>query len=282
MNRSSIRRFVTVFLVVGIAVVVSMKRRLDCKTQSRVEELRTAVEARPGESYQSSDVADVPAPVRGYFATVLEEGQPLVHTVELEQRGEFRLGGRDGSWKPMTATQHYTVDPPGFLWDADIKMVPWVPVRVVDAYEFGSGSLRAMLLSALPVAESEPSPAMNEAELQRYLGEAVWFPTALLPSAGVTWKGIDDQSARAVIEDHGNRASLVFHFDEEGLVERVTAAERYRQDVDGYAPWTGYFEDYQWYNGLYLPTAAAVEWNLPDGDFSYWRADITSITHHHT
>ncbi|WP_372493025.1 DUF6920 family protein [Halorientalis salina] len=36
-----------------------------------------------------------------------------------------------------------------------------------------------MLLSVLPVAESEPSPGMNEAELQRCLDESVWFPTTL-------------------------------------------------------------------------------------------------------
>lgn len=150
---------------------------------------------------------------------------------------------------------------PGFVWDADIEVFPRVSVRVVDAYEFGDGSLRAMLLSTLSVAEAEPSPAMNESELQRYLGEAVWFPTALLPSADVEWDSIDDQSARATIEDQGNRASLVFHFDDEGLVKQVTSQERYRQETDDFVPWTGYFEDYEWHDGMRIPTTAAVEWN---------------------
>ncbi|MDT3437242.1 DUF6920 family protein [Haloarcula sp. 1CSR25-25] len=264
----------------GIAAVALRRRQLERETAGRIEALRSAATARRSD-YQVGDVAALPAPVRRYFEAVLEEGQPPVHTVKLDQRGEFRLGGRDGAWKPMTATQQFTTEPPGFVWDADIAVFPRVPVRVVDAYEFGRGSLRAMLLSTLSVAEAGPSPAMNESELQRYLGEAVWFPTALLPGGDVAWDAIDDQSARATIEDRGNEASLVFHFDDDGLVNRVTTRERYRQESDSVAPWTGYFEDYECHSGMRIPTRAAVEWNLPDGDFPYWRARVTSVKHHY-
>jgi hypothetical protein len=117
---------------------------------------------------------------------------------------------------------------------------------------------------------------MNEGELLRYLAEAVWFPTALLPSAGVEWEAIDDRAARATLEDEANTASLVFHFDAEGLVERVTG-ERYRQEDDAVAPWIGTFDAYEWRDGFRIPTRASVAWELSDGPLPYWRAQIESV-----
>jgi len=132
--------------------------------------------------FEAADLEGLPAPVRRYFETVLEEGRPRVRSVRMEQRGEFRLGDPGWSWRPMEATQHVTVDPPGFVWSATVSLLPFVPVRVLDAYDQGSGVLRARLLSTVTVADVGPDPETNEAEPVGYLAEAVWFPTALLPA----------------------------------------------------------------------------------------------------
>lgn len=268
-------------LVAGGAVAVGVGRsRLDRATAARVDDLLAASRPHPDRTFTEADLAGLPDPVQRYLRTAIEEGRPAVQTVRLEQRGEFRLGSdASASWKPLTATQHYTTDPPGFVWDASIEVAPLVPVRVVDAYEDGEGSLRAKLLSTVTVAEADPGPEMDDGELLRYLAESVWFPTALLPANGVEWEALDDRSARATLEHRGGTASLVFHFDDRDLVERVSASRRYRQENDNFAPWTGYFEDYAVRNGLRVPTAARVEWNLPEGDLPYWRASVVDIDH---
>lgn len=279
MGSRALRRGLVGLALLASAGVTLARRRIDRATDRRVDAVTASPEPRPDRRFDPDDVDHLPSPVRRYFEAVLEPGQRPVTSVRIEHRGEFRLGGRSGSWKPMRATQHYGVDPPGFVWDARIEIAPLVPVRVVDAYERGRGSLRAWLLSTIPVADAGPGPELNEAELQRYLAEAVWFPTALLPEAGVEWEAVDDRSARATLRDRGNTASLVFHFGDEGLVERVSATERYRQEDDDYAPWTGRFGDYRRRNGTLIPTTASVEWNLPGGDLPYWRAEVTSIEH---
>lgn len=146
-------------------------------------------------------------------------------------------------------------------------------------YKQGDGILRARLLGIVPVASVGPSPEMDEGELVRYLAEAVWFPTALLPTQSVEWEAIDDHSARAILEHRNRVASLRFHFNDQNEVERVTT-ERYRQEDDAYAPWTGYFREYEERQGMQIPTDAEVEWNLPDDDLSYWRASIEKIDYH--
>ena len=99
------------------------------------------------------------------------------------------------------------------MWDARIRMFPLATVRIFDAYAGGEGVLGANLFGAVPVARAGPNPRMNEAELQRYLSETPWYPTALLPAAGIAWDGIDDRRARATVEDGSVSASAVFHFD---------------------------------------------------------------------
>lgn len=275
-SRRLVRRATGIVVLVGLCTVILAvvgKRHFANAIKMHVDELLSDVEQHTDRRYTKDDVADLPAPARRYFETVLTEGQPHVKMVRLRQRGEFRLGGADAPWRPLAATQHFTTQPPGFVWDATIGVLPLLPARVIDLYRCGEGLLRARLLGVVPVASAGPDPEMNEGELVRYLGEAVWFPTALLPDAGIEWEAIDDHSARATLEHGDATASLVFHFDDRDQVDRVTT-ERYRQEEDSYAPWTGYFRNYEDRNGVRIPTEAEVEWNLPESDLSYWRATI--------
>jgi len=266
---------VAVLAVVGAVAI--RRRRFDRETAAAVDELRSAAtsETDSEEVYTREDLADLPDPVQRYLDATLTEGQPRARTARVEQHGEIRLGE---SWKSFTATQHFAVDPPGFVWDATVEFAPFLPVRVVDAYADGEGSLRAKLLSALTVSAAAPSPEVNESELIRYLGESAWIPTALLPGAGVEWEAIDDESARATLEDGETTASLVFHFQDEE-VSRVHTEARYRQEDDDVAPWTGYFDAYEEFDGVRVPTEAEVEWNLPDGDQPYWRGEVETVTY---
>lgn len=265
-----------VFCLVGIAVIG--KRRFEDAVGTHVDELLADAGEGSTRRYTRKETADLPEPVGRYFDGVLADGQPIVRTTRLRQRGEFRLGGADAGWRPLAATQYVTTQPPGFVWDATIDVFPLLPVRVIDLYKRGEGILRARLLGVVPVASEGPSPEMNEGELVRYLAEAVWFPTALLPSQGVEWDAIDDRSARATLEHGGVTASLVFHFDDQDRIVRVTA-DRYRQEDDSYVPWTGYFREYEERHGVQIPTAAEVEWGLPERELPYWRATIEEITY---
>jgi len=273
--RRTLRRLAALLLVVA-AVVRINAARLERAHARLADDLLTEASSGSDRRYSTDDVDGLPAPVRRYFETVLEEGQPYLRTTYLEQRGEFRLGGAGAEWKPMTATHHVTVDPPGFVWDATIDVLPFVSTQVVDAYAHGEGFLRAKVLATIPVVDAGPDERMDEGELVRYLAEAVWYPTALLPGDGVEWEAVDDRTARATLDHAGNTASVTFHFDGRDLVSRV-ATERYRQEDGSYAPWTGYFRAYEDRNGILVPTDAEVEWNLPDGDLPYWAASLVRI-----
>lgn len=269
-------------IIVGLVGAVLIGRsRLDRANARLVAELLAIASPGSDRVLRNDDPAGLPEPVQRYLAYVLTERQPYVRTVRLQQSGGFRLGDAMAPWKPLSATQRFTVDPPGFVWDARVAILPLVPVRVVDMYKAGKGALRAKILSSVPVADAEPSPELNSGELMRYLGETVWFPTALLPGEGVDWVPIDELSAKATIDHRGTTVSLVFHFNSRNEVERVYAGNRSREVGGTFepTPWTGHFSNYQVRNGMLIPIDGEVEWNLPGGDLSYWRGHLVEIEH---
>jgi hypothetical protein len=249
------------------------------ETDRQVDELRRPANTGREATFTTDELEGLPTPVRAYFENTFQEGQPYIDSVHLKQDGKLRLGDASSSWKPFTATQYVTVEPPGFLWTASIDLAPFVSLHVRDLFRNGNGSAAVSLFGVVPLDSAEPSRELNEAELVRYLAEAVWYPTALLPGEGVRWESVDDQTAKATL-DHGDvSASLTFSFGEDNEVTRVYTEERYRRVDGGFepTPWSGYWHDYRTRNGVRVPTEGEVVWHLPEGDLEAWQGQITEI-----
>ena len=219
----------------------------------------------------------VPDPVRRYLQRAVPDGTPPVERAELTQRGAFRLGGPDARWRPLKASQTVTTDPPGFRWEGRIRLLPLVWARATDAYHEGEGSLRATLFSVIPLARADATPEMDAAELQRYLAEAVLYPTALFPSDRLTWEPLTDDSARATLTDGDTTVSLDFQFGDDLVVG--VSGQRFHLDESTWLPWHGTFDAYERRDGLFVPTEGEVAWTLPEGECPYWRATFDAATY---
>jgi hypothetical protein len=170
---------------------------------------------------------------------------------------------------------------PGFDWDARIAMMPGVTVRVHDAYVAGEGLLRAALFGFLPLAEVRGTPMIAHGELMRFLAEACWYPTALLPSQGVNWKPANDRSAMATLRDADNEVTLLFRFNEHDLIESVHAEARGAMVGKDTVmmPWECRMSNYQTRDGMIVPLTGEVAWLRPKGRKAYWRGTVTSLTY---
>lgn len=178
--------------------------------------------------YDPDALEGLPAPVRRYFRAVLTPGQARVRGALFSQRGRFNLGEAEERWCPFTASQRVVTARPGFDWDARIALAPGLKVFVHDAYLAGEGRLHASVLGLFTVAAQRGTPEMAEGELMRFLAEAPWYPTVLLPGQGVRWEAIDENSALATLTDGETRVALVFGFDADGLIDSVQAPARQR------------------------------------------------------
>jgi len=220
-----------------------------------------------------------PAVVRRYLNLALPRSACRPRSARFSQRGQFLLRPPD-LWRPFTAMHTMRTAPPGFAWDARIRVLPGIDVTVRDGFHLGAGSMRATVLG-IPILSVADTPEISEGALQRYLAEGAWCPTALLPSNGVAWTALDASSARAMIVAGKTRASLDFHFGRDGLIERVYTAARGRAVGKLFVPtaWQGRLWNYAERDGLLIPLSSEVEWLLPDAPLPYYRGDIVAATY---
>ena len=215
----------------------------------------------------------LPSPVARYLRFALTEGQPLIRSVRISQVGELRNGGIKDRWLPFKATQFISPQPLGFVWDASIHIAPLMRVRVRDAYVAGQGLAQVNAFSLVTLANEYGKAELTAGALQRYLAEAVWCPTALLPTAGVQWSPIDSDKALATLTNSGSTVSLEFHFSSAGEITKIYTPGRYREVNGKYelTPWEGHYRNYQERDGMQIPTEGDVEWHLPSGRLPVWK-----------
>jgi len=224
-------------------------------------------------------IEGLPQPVQRYLRLVLREGQPVPHGARLRQEGTFNMKADGDGWKPFSAVQQVLLQQPAFVWDARIALAPGLDVHVHDAYVGGQGLLHAAVLGAVPMAQLSGGGQLAQGELMRWLAEAPWYPTALLPSQGVQWAAVDKHSADATLSDGDVKVSLRFHFGSDGLVDTVTAVARGRLvgGISQPTPWQGRFWNYALRHDLRVPLQGEVAWLLPGGASPYWRGRVSSI-----
>lgn len=249
-------------------------------------ELRSRLEAgrrpiQPGR-YDPRELTGLPGPVQRYFRAALRPGQRMVAAATFDHSGTFNMSERGERWLGFISSQRVVLAPPGFDWDARIRLLPGLAFRVHDAYVAGEGILHARLLG-LPIVNLRGTPELARGELMRFVAEAAWYPTALLPSQGVHWTAVDDRHARASFADGGTQVSLTFSFGSDGLIDAVRAPDRGRTLAGKVVPtpWEGRWSRYGERGGMQVPLEGEVAWILPDGRRPYWRGRVTRMEYEH-
>jgi hypothetical protein len=268
-----------VLICVPIVVVLYGITRWQSDTialRARLEASRSRAGTR---IFDTQELNGLPDPVQRFFQAALTPGQPLIAVAELGQSGQFNLSETNEQWARFSATQIVVTQRPGFDWDARIRQAAGIHIFVHDTYIAGEGVLKAALFGLITLAKQRDRLKLAEGDLMRFLAEAAWYPTKLLPSQGVQWEAIDEDSARATITDRNARVSLVFGFDDAGMIRSVRADGRYRTDKGKQVetPWEGRFWGYEIRSGMRIPIQGEAAWILPSGRHPYWRGQVTEV-----
>lgn len=259
--------------VAGITTALGRRSSWQNATAAKV----AALEATIAPAQQAAgDLSTLPPPAARYFARALGAGpRRIITSAVATQEAEFFI---NGGWRPLTATEHFVASPPGLVWDARIAMAPLLSALVRDTYIDGRGSMQASLLGVYTLVDQAGVAALDAGALQRLLGEAVWFPTALLPSPSVRWSAGDDLSATVTITDHGTTVSLRFHFNGDGDVVKISG-DRFKESGGRYTlqPWVIACGEHAEQSGMRIPLYCEVSWMGERGPEPYWRGRITTI-----
>ena len=228
------------------------------------------------ENITEKELLDLPPVVQKWFINSGVMGKKLISNVHLVQELQLKLKPEQTGWNNGTAQQYFTIQPPAFNWNITTKMNSILSVVGRDKFEDGKGEMLIKLLSLIPVANAKNNEKVNQATLQRYLAEIVWFPSAAL-SQYIEWEPIDEYSARATMEYKGAKGSGEFHFDKSGNFEKFVAM-RY-QDSNSINPteWTVIATRTEERNGIKIPVECEASWKLESGTWTWLKLKITDI-----
>jgi hypothetical protein len=236
--------------------------------------LAKATSPSPDDVITEEDIKVLPEPVQKYLRFTGTIGKERVQNVRLKQKGSFRQG--DNPWMSFTAEQYYTINPPAFIWIADMKAFPLVSVKGRDMNFESRGNMVIKIPPFVTIADAR-GQEIDQGTLVRYLNEIMWFPSAYL-SDYISWEDIDSTRAKATITFGDNTASAILYFDEGG---RMVNFEAQRYYIDGtktsLETWTTPIKEYKEINDMRLPVKGEGVWKLDSGDFPYIKVEITDI-----
>jgi hypothetical protein len=222
------------------------------------------------------DLESLPTVVQKWLTNIGVVGTPQVFKVYVTQELQLKLKPDQENWNIGKAEQYFTIQPPGFNWSIRTEMNSFLSVEGRDKFIDGKGEMTIKLLSLIPVANAKDDKKIDQATLQRYLAEIVWFPSAAL-SQYIKWETIDDYAARATMTYKGTKGSGVFHFDKNGNFKKFVAM-RYQDSIaEEPIKWTVIATKTEERNGIKIPIECEASWELNSGDWTWLKLKITSI-----
>jgi hypothetical protein len=221
-------------------------------------------------------ISDVPPIVQKWLANSGVIGKQIVSNVHLVQELHLKMKPEQEDWMFGSAEQYFTVQPPAFNWNINTKMNSILSVAGRDKFENGNGEMTIKLFSLIPVAKANNNKKVDQATLQRYLAEIVWFPSASL-SSYIKWEIIDEYSAKAIMEYNGTKGSGEFYFDKNGKFLKFVAMRF--QDSNSIEPteWTVIATKTEERNGIKIPVECKANWKLDNGNWTWLKVKITDI-----
>jgi len=250
----------------------SFKNKITEERKKLFENSQTVSE----EVITKEDIWELPSVVQKWMINSGTIGKRPISNVHLTQELQLKLSPDQENWNNGKAEQYFTINPPAFNWNIDTKMNSIFSVVGRDKFESGNGEMTIKLLSLISVADAKNSDKVDQATLQRYLAEIVWFPSASL-SPYIKWETLDEYSAKATMDYNGTKGAGEFHFDEEGNFRRFVAMRYQDSNSEQPTEWTVIATKTEERNEIKIPVECKASWKLESGKWTWLKLKIKEI-----
>lgn len=264
-------------VIISVAIIIGYSRFNFRNTiNSERKTLFENLNRQPPKIIDEEVLIGLPIIIQKWLANSGILGKQTISNVYLAQELKLKMKPEQSDWYSGRAEQYFTIEPPAFNWSVQMEISPALNVAGRDRFEDGKGEMIIKLLSLIPVAKAKNDQKVNQATLQRYMAEIVWFPSAAL-SQYITWEPIDDFSARATMEYKGTKGSGDFHFDSDGNFKKFVAM-RYK-DANAIKPveWSVIATKTEEQNGIKIPVECEASWELENGKWTWLTLKITDL-----
>ncbi len=258
----------TLVFFAAVLVFALLRIQMAWDFKQSVKEMLRQSGHHNGQAFHLEDLADLPEPVQRYFNHVLKDGQLYINRVRLKHNGTMKTGLAK-KWTKITGEEYFTTANPGMIW---IGHTTWF--TAIDRFVEGNGNLLVKLLGIVKVVNAK-GETFAQAELLRWLGESVWFPTNLLPNEYLQWTSIDYFTARLDFNFGDCHIWYTVGFDKNGEITQLET-QRYR-DAKNLDTWIGKLSHYKRHHNMLIPTVIEAIWRLDGSDYPYARFKLTHI-----
>ena len=264
-------------LIIALILVISFSGFAFSRKIARETQLIVNEAGKPTEEIVSEeDIADLPFPVKNWLLLSGIVGKQIPVTVWLQQKFDIKLKPGQEKWYKADAEQYFTTNNPAFIWTVKLNMSALMKITGRDKFMDGKGEMQMKMNSIISLGK-ETGEKMNEGTLQRYLGEMVWFPAAML-NPYVTWEEIDPFRAKATMNYRGTTGSGIFHFDEKGDFVKFSAMRYMGNDPDAKRyEWVITVDDYSIYEGIKIPSKMRATWMMDEGEWTWCVIEIKEL-----
>ncbi|GAB1454492.1 hypothetical protein MASR2M47_45480 [Draconibacterium sp.] len=264
------------FIILIAAFISIMTLSFNRKTESEIALIMEQSEGLEKTTVSEIEIRELPEPVQKWLRVSGVVGKEKIQSVWLKQKVRMKMKPEQKSWNEAVAEQYFTIRNPAFIWKVKMKMFSFISVAGRDKFEKGKGEMMIKMFSLFNLV-NEKGEKMDEGTMQRFLGEIVWFPTAVL-SPYTKWGPINNYSAKATMNYHGTSASGIFTFNENGDFVKFSTLRYLGNDLDS--------KRYNWvinaierteFDGIAIPTKLDVNWSLDDGIWKWLEIEILDI-----
>lgn len=135
-----------------------------------------------------------------------------------------------------------------------------------------------MVLGFIPIARAAHTSALVRGELMRYLAEIAWVPHAIVHNGALRWRVINPEALVVAAGDGETACEVTLSLNTDGRIAGAYAPDRPRNAAPPLlpTPWRGRFSDYRQHEGLWLPFAGEVEWEINGKATPYWLGSIAT------
>jgi uncharacterized protein DUF6544 len=260
--------------ILGVSAFMA-RRRFRAQITKEVGELFRRAQKGLGPEQFADRCESLPEPVGRYVRFAVAQNAPIVRTARLRHCGLFRISPKR-RWLPIEGQAFFTIDEPGFIWNATIALLPFLWIEARDRLIDGRGNMLVKFCSLFTLVNAS-GKELDQGALLRWLAEVVWFPIGYLGDR-IGWDPIDSQTAQATLTHNGLSVTGNVEVDEEGKLVSIRGW-RYRVENgrSELTPWKGVCSCYRQFGGMRIPTSVEVLWELSEGDFSYAKFDVSSV-----
>lgn len=269
------------FAVLGLLFCALMLFRLLDRREDRAEWLRlAALQPANPMRFATAMVADLPEPAQRFFKFAITPGTLLLPVAEIDMGGQFSLGSKDAPNYRRMQAQQILAAPHGFVWR--MRLPGWVPVSGSDAGSDAGSWTRFRILGFIPVARMGGDADHFRSAYGRYVAEATfWTPAVLLSGPGVTWQGVDENTARVTVAIGALSQAVDVTVNDEGQPVTVSfmrwsnanPEKQYRLQ-----PFGGTLSDFREVQGYRLPfRVEAGNMFGTDDYFAFFKVEVTDI-----